>query len=184
MSEEHKEIADIKCGRCKCYRYPSQFINDKGRTLKTCSRCRTKGKKSDEKNKCEHGRRKSRCIECDGSSICSHNKTQRNKCKLCKDPVKITIQRWVYRSRQDDKEKHRYDANNFIDYCFLEGLVEDYPKCYWEDCQVKLQYIDYQDDLATIERLDNSIGHIKSNCVLACKKCNCSSKKSNRQTEV
>ena len=43
---------------------------------------------------------------------------------------------------------------------------------------VNLQYTEYQDDLATIERLDNSIGHIKSNCVLCCLKCN-NLKKSN-----
>ena len=61
------------------------------------------------------------------------------------------MKRWVYSSRKDDKKHDRYDANNFIDYCFLEGLVEDYPNCYWEDCQIKLQYTDHQDDLATIE---------------------------------
>ena len=32
--------------------------------------------------------------------------------------------------------------------------------------------IEFKDDLATIERKDNSIGHIKSNCVIACMKCN------------
>ena len=43
-------------------------------------------------------------------------------------------------------------------------------------CKVNLQYTEYQDDLASIERLDNSIGHIKSNCVLCCLKCNKSNK--------
>ena len=37
-----------------------------------------------------------------------------------------------------------------------------------------LQYIEYNETLATIERLDNNIGHIKSNCVIACKDCNIS----------
>lgn len=32
MSEENK---DKKCGRCKCYAYPKDFINDTGRVLKT-----------------------------------------------------------------------------------------------------------------------------------------------------
>lgn len=36
-----------------------------------------------------------------------------------------------------------------------------------------MQFIKFQEDLCTIERLDNNIGHIKSNCVLACyPKCN------------
>ena len=69
-----------------------------------------------------------------------------------------------------------YDADRFIDKCFMEGLVEDYKQCYYGDCEVNLQYTEYQDDLATIERLDNSIGHIKSNCVLCCLKCNLSKK--------
>ena len=37
-----------------------------------------------------------------------------------------------------------------------------------------MQLINYDDTLVTIERLDNKIGHIKANCVLACRKCNCS----------
>ena len=79
-----------------------------------------------------------------------------------------------------DKKYGIYDADRFIDKCFLKGLVEDYPNCYYSDCNVKLQYVYYQDDLATIERLDNKIGHIKSNCVLACLKCN-KQKKSNKK---
>jgi hypothetical protein len=126
---------------------------------------------------CEHNRQRSKCIECGGSQICIHNR-QRCKCKECKDAIKITIKNMIFGSRQSDKKKNRYDANNFIDKCFLEGLVEEYPNCYYEDCKVKLQYIEYQDNLATIERLNNSIGHIKSNCVLCCKKCN-NMKKSN-----
>ena len=34
-------------------------------------------------NKCEHGKRKSQCIECCGSSICEHHK-QKYSCKECK----------------------------------------------------------------------------------------------------
>ena len=66
---------------------------------------------------------------------------------------------------------------------FLKGSLKDYKQCYYGDCKdadglgpVNLQYTEYQDDLASIERLDNSIGHIKSNCVLCCLKCNKSNK--------
>ena len=83
-----------------------------------------------------------------------------------------------------------YDADRFIDKCFLEGLVEDYKQCYYGDCQdavglgpVNLQYTEYRNDLASIERLDNSIGHIKSNCVLCCLKCNVS-KKSEKKAAI
>ena len=76
-----------------------------------------------------------------------------------------------------------YDADRFIDKCFLEGLVEDYKQCYYGDCKVNLQYTEYRNDLASIERLDNSIGHIKSNCVLCCLKCNVS-KKSEKKAAI
>ena len=86
-----------------------------------------------------------------------------------------------FNSRQYDKMNNIFDADRFIDKCFLKGLVEDYKQCYYVDCKVNLQYTEYQNDLATIERLDNSIGHIKSNCVLCCMKCN-KSKKSKKSS--
>ena len=133
---------------------------------------------------CPHGKRKSQCKECEGSQICLHNRLKR-ACKKCSDPIKVNIEQWIFSRRQYDKKRNIYDADRFIDKCFLEGLVEDYKQCYYGDCKdadglgpVNLQYTEYQDDLATIERLDNSIGHIKSNCVLCCLKCN-NLKKSN-----
>jgi mannitol-specific phosphotransferase system IIBC component len=120
---------------------------------------------------CEHNRIRSRCKDCGGGSICEHDR-KRSQCKQCSDPIKVTINNWISHSRQSDKKKDRYDANNFIDKCFLKGLVEDYQNCYY--CTTPLQYIEYNDDLATIERIDNTLGHIKSNCVIACRKCNVS----------
>ena len=144
---------------------------------------------------CPHGKRKSSCKECGGSQICPHSKIkyqykecggsqicshnrQKSHCKKCSDPIKVSIKQWIFKSRQYDKMRNIYDADRFIDKCFLKGLIEDYKQCYYGDCEVNLQYTEYQDDLASIERLDNSIGHIKSNCVLCCLKCN-KSRKSN-----
>ena len=124
---------------------------------------------------CPHNRRKSRCKECGGSQICSHSR-QKSRCKKCSDPIKVNIEQWIFSSRQYDKMNNIYDVDRFIDRCFLKGLVEDYQQCYYGDCEVNFQYTEYQNDLATIERLDNSIGHIKSNCVLCCLKCNVSKK--------
>jgi len=93
-----------------------------------------------------------------------------NYCKTCSDPIKVSIRRWIIHSKESDKKYNRFDVDRFIDRCFLKELVKDYPNCYY--CEVKLQYVDKNDTLSTIERLDNSIGHIKSNCVLACRKCN------------
>ena len=121
---------------------------------------------------CEHGKYKYQ----------SHNR-QKSHCKKCSDPIKVNIEQWIFKSRQYDKMRNIYDADRFIDKCFLKGLIEDYKQCYYGDCKVNLQYTEYQDDLATIERLDNSIGHIKSNCVLCCLKCN-KSRKSNKDRKA
>lgn len=183
------EAKDKKCSRCKTYSYPSQFLNETGRLLKTCEKCRKRAKDSRDRNKCEHDRRRSKCKECGGASICEHNRQRsqckncggggicdhgrvRSHCKECKDPIKLTIGNMIRDSRSNDKKYNRYDADRHIDMCFLEALVEEYSHCYYEDCKAELQYVKYQDDLATIERLDNDIGHIKSNCVLCCLKCN------------
>ena len=173
------EGGKIKCVRCKSDRYADDFIKE-GKQLKTCLSCRNRNRESRIKNKCEHGRRRNTCRKCGGVSVCEHDK-QRQMCKNCGDPIKITIRHWVFDRRSYDKKCNIYDPDCFIDKCFLQGLVEDYPNCYYEDCQVQLQYVDYTDNLASIEQLDNSLDHIKSNCVIACLKCN-NLKKSNQTT--
>ena len=120
---------------------------------------------------CEHNRIKSTCKDCGGVSICIHQK-QKSQCKECSNPIKVTIKHMINHSKKTDIQKNKYDANNFIDKCFIEQLIDESTMCYY--CQCQMQFIEYNDTLCTIERLDNSIGHIKSNCVLACKKCNCS----------
>jgi len=179
----------VKCPRCKCYRTEDDFFKE-GRRLKTCYNCRNYAKnyrlnhqicihnvkkyfckKCGGSQICEHNLHKSKCIECNGSEFCNH-KLQRYWCKTCSDPIKISIQGWIANSKQSDKKYNRYDADRFIDKCFLKELIKDYRNCYY--CEVELQYVDNNDTLSTIERLNNSIGHIKSNCVIACRKCNLS----------
>ena len=189
-----EEKCEKKCSRCRTYRFPKQFFNEKGRELKTCDPCRKRDKISREKNKCEHGRIKYQCKECGGTSICKHRRVKstckecngsqicehgRNisQCKECmNDEQKIDFiqKNMIISSRQSDKKREMYDANNFIDKPFLEGLFEDSLVCYY--CSVDFTYNERIDTLVTIERLDNNIGHTKSNCVLACFKCNCSHK--------
>lgn len=51
-----------------------------------------------------------------------------------------------------------------------EMLMDESMQCYY--CHKEMQLTEYNDTLGTIERFNNTIGHIKSNCVLACRKCN------------
>jgi len=160
---------DVKCKRCKCYRTEDDFLKN-GRRLKTCIYCRNHAKNHRLKHQmCIHNLQKYFCKECDGTQICKHNK-QIYLCRKCSDPISVSIRQWIFTSKQSDKKYNRYDVDRFIDKCFLKELVKDYPNCYY--CKIELQYIDNNDTLSTIERINNSIGHIKSNCVLSCRKCN------------
>jgi hypothetical protein len=180
---------NIKCTHCKRITNISDFEKN-GKLLKTCIKCRMIKIKSITKNKCQHGKRRGRCVECGGGTICIHlkrrecclicgggslciHKKQKTHCKICGDKIKITIQNMISNSKTKDKKYNIYDIVNFIDKCFLKNLIEDCnDKCYY--CKCDLQYIIYQNNLATIERIDNSIGHIKSNVVIACHHCNLS----------
>ena len=157
--------------KCQCVECGGGSICEHKRYRATCIEC---GGASI----CEHKRRRAMCIECGGASICEHNR-QRLCCKLCTDPIKVSIKGMIGASKSHDKKYNRYDEANFIDEPFITILISEYPHCYYPDCRVKLQYTDYQHDLATIERIDNSIGHVKSNCVLCCRTCNFT-KKSNK----
>ena len=179
-----------KCIRCKMKMTMDKFKQKRdGSYQKTCDVCLEMRNVSAKKHHCEHGRQKNKCIVCGGVGICEHGRVQnqckdcggiqicahdkqRSTCKLCSDPLKITIKHMLCGSKASDKKYDMYDVVNFVDYDFVENLLDDYSHCCYPDCDVELQIIHYQDDLATIERLDNNIGHIKSNCVICCLKCN------------
>ena len=182
--DEQKEEQRIKCNRCKVKLLSSNFSEKRdGILLKTCNKCRTKINCQHDKRRsyckecggssfCVHGRQRYQCKECGGSSFCVHDR-RRNQCKNCMTLPKqkaFIIKQMVSHSRSSDKEKNRYDADNFIDKCFLEGLFEDNTSCHY--CKTEFTYNEYVKTLVTIERLNNNIGHIKSNCVLACLFCN------------
>ena len=159
------------CSSCSVNLPVTEFnIMRTGNPTKTCKNCLNHQKQSRERNKCSHTRQRSKCIDCQGSQMCNHNR-QRDQCKVCSDPIKITIQNMIKGSKCKDKKLDRYDANNFIDYCFMEQLIEDEGRtcCY---CEVELQYVEHNKTLATIERIDNSIGHTKANVRIACLECN------------
>jgi len=130
---------------------------------------------------CIHDKHKTKCVECGGSQICQHNK-QRKNCKICSDPLKVTINNMLSNAKISDKKYNRYDVVNFIDKCFIENLLEDYTHCYYEDCKKELQILEYNDSLASLERINNNLGHIKTNCVICCLSCNML-KKSKATTE-
>ena len=51
MSEQKEEVKHDKCGKCKCWRLPADFLNEKGRLMKTCRFCRKLARQSRGKEK-------------------------------------------------------------------------------------------------------------------------------------
>ena len=91
----------------------------------------------------------------------------------------IKFMNMVKSSKSNDKKKNRiYDAEDFIDYDFLNELwVNQNGKCYYDCCKVELS-LDFNKDCRntnkiSIQRLDKDIAHTKQNCVLSCFRCNC-----------
>jgi hypothetical protein len=79
----------------------------------------------------------------------------------------------IYQSRKKDEKRGIYDANNFIDRIFIEQLFFDQNQlCIYCNCELMMRCEPYSKNLLTVERIDNKVGHIKSNCVLACFECN------------
>jgi len=158
-----------KCSNCK-KNYDLEHYTKGNRILKQCLKCRNVVKKSMNKTKCIHGRIKYTCRECGGSGICHHSKLKAH-CKLCGNPIHITINYMISNSKTHDKRKNKYNESEFVDYQYLFNLIDiSNDECYY--CECRLQYINFTNNLATIERINNEIGHNKKNVVIACRYCN------------
>jgi hypothetical protein len=159
-----------------------------GSYMKGCIECLIKRKAIRIKNYCKHGKQPHQCRECYGSSLCKHlnykavcrkcdgvsfciHGKHKRACKECIPDLKwFAINNWINHSKQSDKIIKLFDPINFIDQEFLLLLVEKYTHCFW--CEVEMHYGVRDRNMATIERLNNNIGHIKDNCVIACSNCN------------
>jgi len=178
----------VKCTRCKKDKNIIHFMK-MDRQLKLCEDCRIYHKKNKIKNFCDCGKAKHFCEKHGGSCLCPcgkrkercilHSKeryckcgVQKISCKTHGDTRKIIINNMLYTTRMFDKQKKKFDKNQFIDKQFLSNLLNLYENCFY--CNCKLNFDKKNPNLATIERLDNSLGHIKRNCVIACFKCNVS----------
>jgi len=158
-----------KCTNCK-WNYDLEHYTKGNRILNQCLKCRNSSKKSRNKNKCRHNKEKYKCKVCGGAGICIHDK-QKIRCKKCNNPIHISIKRMIMHSKQSDIKKNRYNETDFVDYQYLFNLIDiSNDECYY--CECRLQYTNYTSNLATIERLNNDIGHNKKNVVIACRYCN------------
>ncbi len=179
-----KQVIQINPKCSSCYNYFVPTFKTSRLPYKSCVKCVTR-----KNQKCIHDKLKTRCIECGGRSLCIHDKRktmcrecgggeycihdkEKRKCRRCNDPIKLTIARFIQKSKSKDKEKNIFDIVNFIDSDFCKLLIgESDNKCCY--CKIELEFIEYGPSLISIERKNNSIGHIKSNVKIACLGCNC-----------
>ena len=180
---------EIYCLKCKTYSNITFFLKNY-RILKNCETCRLDMKINKSQYNCEHNKFKYRCVDCSpwnfcvhrrrrdicgmckGNQICSHGR-QNHTCRLCKnnDEIHIIVKQMLSSAKQKDIKYNRYDKDEFIDYTFVKSLIENCDNsCHY--CDVNLQFTYFNQTLGTIERLNPKLGHIKSNCVIACHSCN------------
>lgn len=172
------------CGKCKDEKPIVDFRTKYNKETKLCSECRreqivnyscTHGRikyqcrECGGQSLCEHGYQKTQCKKCEGTGLCDHDK-QADKCMECGNIEKIRIMTIIKSSRRADIASNRYDANNFIDYPFVEQLLFENNLCCY--CGVLMRLDKYTSSMCTIERRDNNIGHTKANCTLCCLDCN------------
>jgi len=75
--------------------------------------------------------------------------------------------------RHKDKRKGIYDEENFIDrQWIMDTINKQEHKCYYCDDLMLLDCDNQNNKQLTLERINNDLGHIKSNCVMACFECN------------
>ena len=112
----------------------------------------------------KHGKTTRTCILCSqqrkAQDYCEHD-TRYHDCRLCRDARGVSAMMWYKITTQD---KADFTADDLLD-------MAQANQCYY--CKCILQYeTPHVPDFATLERLDNSIRHLRGNCVVACFKCN------------
>ena len=150
-----------RCSMCRHEQDDDYFISKKnGRATKTCQGCRDCAGIRYKNNRCPHERVKHNCREC------------------ASQPKVILAQQMQRSSKAADKKLGLYESENHITTEEILDLIDEYQTCVW--CKCDLQYIHKQNNLATIERLCNNIGHLSGNCVIACLSCNSARKSDGR----
>lgn len=149
---------DKTCTACKKVKPDDSFISKTGRMLKTCSKCRDIDlKKKVKKNITKKKHNIIDCVDINGTSD-SYNEQK-----------KIFITNMIMTSLKEDRQHERYDADRFIDKCFIKMIMDESMDCY--RCKGRMQINECNQLLCCIDRLDDKVGYIKSNSILVCRGC-------------
>jgi len=179
------DLRNIKCPRCRTYRYEKQFIA-KDRVMKTCEICRDKNKKYADQN-----REKQKQYYIDNVDKINKQVQQYHEEQKSNEPLLTKFKFMIRSSKQYDKKHTLTITEDYITIDFLNQLwrLQD-GKCFYQDCGCILDYETFDnhkrnDNLITIQRLDNNICHSESNTCLACWNCNVNQRKEHKHfTEI
>ena len=144
MESKDENIKSL-CNRCKNHLPLTEFSQKRTKEYyKTCDVCRDKQKVSRDKNKCEHGKQKSNCRECNGNSFCEHDK-QKYICRECKgsnicehDKRKYNCRECNYNGSsfcEHDKRKYNCRECNGSSFCEHDRLKGRCKDCMTEEQQ-------------------------------------------------
>lgn len=95
-------------------------------------------------------------------------------------PLHTKIIHMIYSAKDTDKKKRDFTDfdENYIDMYYIHELfTKQQGLCWYKDCEVRLDYTTFNhfkknDNLITLQRLNDNLSHTKDNCVLSCFKCN------------
>ena len=167
---------NVKCAYCHAWKPPTDFMSN-DRNVKTCKKCREK--KKDYREEHTEKLRKQRKVwrEVNAEQRHEYDKTYREDRKIF-NPLNTKFKRMIYNSIQCDTKYHRpYDQIDYIDIPHLIYLWSNQDqRCYHCGCEMTLDFnaTTRNPNQISIQRLNNDLPHIKTNCVLACFLCNVS----------
>ena len=175
---------DKICSKCKYLKPSEEFIhNDK--EMKTCNSCSEYAAKYRQQNKEKLAHYNKEYRQQNKDAIKEYNQ---QKCKdhyqqrKLKDPLHFKFVNMVSHSKTYDKKNGLlYEDEDYITIEFLNELFcLQQGKCFYQDCEVELT-LDFIKETRpptqiTIQRHNNLLAHIQTNCCLSCFKCNHSHK--------
>jgi hypothetical protein len=91
------------------------------------------------------------------------------------------IQQKINGYKNQDRKKKIFNTNEFIHYDYIvQKLNECHMLCYYCNREMFILYLIVRHKLQwTVDRIDNSIGHVQNNINIVCLECNLKRKKTN-----
>lgn len=105
------------------------------------------------------------------------NRTEEQRA-LCNKNIVKSIRTKLSSYKQQDKQKNRYDTENFITVSsIVDKLIECNCLCYY--CSEQVNFDKNNNKQWSVERFNNNVGHFNDNICISCLACNLSRRDNN-----